>query len=91
LREAAPAIVVIAGYDPLVDEGAEYADRLEAAGVDVRLRRHDGLIHGFMSCAGAIRTARMAIDELCVDIVDALARNSTNSTNSTRTGVPRRG
>ena len=65
LRGAAPAIVVIAGYDPLVDEGAEYADRLTAAGVDVRLRRHPELVHGFLSCAGAIRAARTAVDELC--------------------------
>ncbi len=43
----APAYVATAGYDPLCDDVEEYAERLDAAGVPVRLRRYDGQIHGF--------------------------------------------
>jgi len=73
LRGAAPAIVVTAGYDPLVDEGDAYAARLRDAGVAVRHRRHPSLVHGFLSLAGAVRAARAAADELCADIRELLS------------------
>lgn len=73
LRGAAPAIVVTAGFDPLVDEGDIYARRLEESGVTVRHRPYPSLIHGFISLGGAVRAARAAIDQICVDIVEVLA------------------
>lgn len=72
LRGSARAIVVTAGYDPLVDEGDRYAELLRAAGTEVRHRRYPALIHGFLSLAGAVAAARTAIDELCVDIRELL-------------------
>jgi len=68
LRRAGPAIVVTAGFDPLVDEGDAYAARLQQAGVPVVLQRHPSLIHGFLSLAGAVAQAREAIDELTAAI-----------------------
>lgn len=70
---AAPAIVVTAGYDPLVDDGDALAAQLAAAGVPVRHRRHPGLIHGFTSVAGVVTSARRAIDEMCADVIAVLA------------------
>jgi acetyl esterase len=69
---AAPAIVATAGYDPLVDEGDAWAGRLAAQGVPVRHLREDSLVHGYLSLAGAIRTARAATDRLCAGVVEML-------------------
>lgn len=73
LEGAAPAIVVTAGFDPLVDEGNEWAGRLAEAGVTVRHHCHDSLVHGFLALAGVVRAARSAIDQTCVEIVELLA------------------
>ncbi|MDB4952940.1 MAG: Alpha/beta hydrolase fold-3 domain protein [Myxococcales bacterium] len=72
LAGTAPAIVVTAGYDPLVDEGDAWARRLREAGTKVIHRRHGSLVHGFVSMGGAVRAARAATDELCADIVELL-------------------
>ncbi len=43
----APAVIATAGFDPLRDEGNAYAERLADAGVPVRWRCYDDMIHGF--------------------------------------------
>ncbi|MEO6606599.1 MAG: alpha/beta hydrolase, partial [Aeromicrobium sp.] len=48
----APAYVVIAGFDPLQDEGRAYAEAMRAAGVPVELVCEDGLIHTFANMVG---------------------------------------
>jgi len=44
-----PAVVVIAGHDPLRDEGIAFVDAVVAADVPVMRCYHDGGIHGFMT------------------------------------------
>jgi len=74
LDGAAPAIIHTAGFDPLLDEGNAWAERLAAAGASVRHHCHDSLVHGFLSLAGVVRAAHSAIDQLCVEIVELLSR-----------------
>lgn len=56
----APAYVVTAGFDPLLDEGDAYADKLRAAGVPVEHVTEDGLIHGFINMVALGRSAPKA-------------------------------
>ncbi|MFC3613129.1 alpha/beta hydrolase [Lutimaribacter marinistellae] len=43
------ALIVIAGHDPLWDDGLAYAEKLRAAGVPVELLKHPGQVHGFLN------------------------------------------
>ncbi|HYI99659.1 MAG TPA: alpha/beta hydrolase [Thermoleophilaceae bacterium] len=58
-----PAYVLTAGFDPLRDEGEEYAERLRTCGVPVALHRHDGLLHSFANQTAVHRGARDAMLE----------------------------
>ena len=66
------AIIVVAEYDPLRDEGIEYATRLKNAGNFVDLRREQGMIHGFFWMGGAIDRGRELLDELGHDLRQSL-------------------
>jgi acetyl esterase len=68
VRGLAPATVVTAGFDPLLDEGVAYAARLREAGVPVRERRYDGLVHGFVQMTGVVVAARRALHEIADDV-----------------------
>jgi acetyl esterase len=58
-----PTYVATAGFDPLRDEGEEFARRLRDAGVPVALRRHAGLIHGFVNTVSVGHVGREAVLE----------------------------
>ncbi|MGK3200491.1 alpha/beta hydrolase fold domain-containing protein [Amycolatopsis sp. MEPSY49] len=58
-----PALIVTAGFDPLRDEGEAYAEKLREAGVEVALRRHEDLIHGFINFTGVGTRFREALAE----------------------------
>jgi acetyl esterase len=55
------AYLITAGFDPLLDEGRAYADRLRAAGVTVTYECFAGMIHGFVTMGAAIAAAHHAI------------------------------
>jgi acetyl esterase/lipase len=59
------AYVITAGYDPLVDEGREYAERMAQEGVEVAYREYSDMVHGFILCGGVLETAIAAVAECC--------------------------
>jgi acetyl esterase len=57
-----PALVLTAGFDPLRDEGLQYADALSQAGVDAQYICFERQIHGFITMGRVIREAYTAVD-----------------------------
>ena len=68
LRGLPPALVLTAGYDPLRDEGRQYADALSTAGVPTQYVCFERQIHGFMPMGRVIDEAHTAID-LCAAVL----------------------
>lgn len=58
----APATFILAGNDPLHDEGADYAARLGASGISVTLHDFDGAIHGFINLFGLVAISDRAVE-----------------------------
>jgi acetyl esterase len=61
LRGLPPALVLTAGYDPLRDEGRQYADALSAAGNRVQYVCFERQIHGFITMSKLLDEARTAV------------------------------
>jgi acetyl esterase len=57
----APAHVVIAEYDPLRDDGFDYAERLRHAGIAVSVDLHSDQMHGFFSLPAVLPGGERAI------------------------------
>lgn len=73
LSNLPPAIILTAEFDPLRDEGEEYAELLSKAGVRVISRRYEGMIHGFFWTAGVIDGSKKMIKDIGDDIRAILA------------------
>ena len=58
LRGLPPAHVVVAGLDPLHDEGVTLVERLREAGVAASLADESSLVHGFLRASPFVRRAR---------------------------------
>lgn len=70
-----PALVITAEYDPLRDEGEQYADKLRNAGVEAACSRYDGVIHGFISMADIIDKGKEALKETGAALKNAFNTN----------------
>ncbi len=68
----APACIILAECDPLVDEGLAYADRLRAAGVAVNLELTRGVTHDFIKMGRALKEAHVALDVAAAALKAAL-------------------
>ncbi len=68
-----PAYVITAGFDPLRDEGKDYADKLDAAGVPVTVVNYPGMVHGFFSMRSLIPKAREAVAAAAAAVREGVA------------------
>jgi acetyl esterase len=73
LAGVAPTVVLTAEFDPLRDEGEEYAQRLADAGVPTERRRYDGQIHGFLSFSAMVPASAEILSETAATLRRALA------------------
>jgi acetyl esterase len=79
-KDLAPALVITAGYDPLVDEGDLYAEKLKQAGVPVVHKRYDNMIHDFtMLLTRKLPEARDSVDLIVQEVKKAFAAPSTSN------------
>lgn len=65
-----PALVLTAGYDPLRDEGLQYAHALSAAGTRTTLVNFERQIHGFITMGKVLDEANDAV-RLCAALLRA--------------------
>jgi acetyl esterase len=68
LSRLPPAFVLTAGFDPLRDEGRQYADALSSAGVRTQYLCFERQIHGFITMGRVIAEADTAV-VLCAQVV----------------------
>ncbi|TDC13900.1 alpha/beta hydrolase fold domain-containing protein, partial [Kribbella albertanoniae] len=72
LADLPPAFITTAGFDPLRDEGTEYAEALAAAGVDVTHLNHATLPHGHYNLQTIPGATAEAITTLTTHLKTAL-------------------
>jgi len=58
-------LILVAGFDPLRDEGILYAEKLTRSGVNTLLIRYETMIHGFLSYLGILYKGQAAIQQIC--------------------------
>lgn len=66
------ALVVLAEFDVLHDEGKAYADRLQEAGVATDVMFCEGMIHGFFRMTGVVDQARRVVSDIASHMRAAL-------------------
>jgi acetyl esterase len=69
-----PALVLTGGFDPLRDEGTQYADAMRAAGVTVDHRQFGSLVHGFANFFPLGGASAAAVTEMISALRAHLAR-----------------
>jgi acetyl esterase len=69
----APALVITAQYDPLRDQGADYARVLDAAGVPVTYTNYDGMTHVFFQLGPIVEGGARCVAQVSAFAAAALA------------------
>jgi acetyl esterase len=73
LSRLPPALVITAGFDPLRDEGRQYADALSKAGVPTQYVCFERQIHGFITMGRMIDESNTAVAFAAMAVQRALA------------------
>jgi acetyl esterase len=74
LADLPPAVIAVATADVLRGDALDYARRLEAARVPVRVVECTGMIHGFLRWTGEVPAARRWIDVIATAVSELTAR-----------------
>ena len=64
LAGAPPALIAVAGHDPLRDDGIAFAAALRAAGVETHVEVYEDMAHGFLRWGGVVDRAHELITAL---------------------------
>jgi acetyl esterase len=72
LKNLPPAHIITASHDPLRDEGEVFAELLKEAGNRVKVKRYEGVVHGFVSLQAAIDQGKTATRELAEELKASL-------------------
>ncbi|MCY1295258.1 Acetyl esterase [compost metagenome] len=71
-----PALVISAGFDPIRDDGLDYANRLRAAKVPVELLHYPGEFHGFLNFDAVVGAGRDVLQRTGTTLARAFAGES---------------
>ena len=69
------ALIITAQYDPLKDDGLNYAEKLKSSSVEVEYKCFEGAVHAFMSLAGGMSRGYEALNY----VSDFIRRESTSA------------
>ncbi|MBM7062527.1 alpha/beta hydrolase [Pseudomonas sp. UL073] len=75
-----PALLVSAGFDPIRDDGLDYAAKLRAAGVPVELLHYAGQFHGFLNFDAVIGASRDALQRIGAGLAAAFRESARDLT-----------
>jgi len=64
LRNLPKTFIITAEYDPLRDEAEEYARMLEESGNEVKLKRVEGVMHGYFLHYGILDKGKETINDV---------------------------
>ena len=70
-----PALIMTAEFDVLRDEAETYGKRLAAAGIKVRVRRYQGVTHGFIRMQNMLDVAQRGMDDITTAMAETVGPN----------------
>jgi acetyl esterase len=71
LSDLAPAFLALAEYDPLVDEGVAYGNKLKAAGVTTLVKIYPGMTHDFARLGNIVNEANQVRQDIACVLANA--------------------
>jgi acetyl esterase len=74
LKGVAPAILIAAEFDPLIDDVRNYYNKLTKDSVPAVYKEFAGQIHGFFNLSGVTNDANSLYSEIAIEINAVLGR-----------------